>query len=388
VKILFTSITSEIGGADLALLAAVRNLSRPEFQPIVCLPHDGPLVAAFRAAGAEVRFVPMRRLKNTLNPLWHLGFLRDYRASCRRLAEIARSEGADLIHSNTLPNVYGARAAKLAGLPHVWEVRELDLRPKAVRAALVFLARRGAARIVCMSGSIAAGLFGREWQKEPISVIYGAVDLGAFRPASTAPTRLRGRLGLPPDSRVAGIWCRFDEWKGLPVAIRAAGRIAKTTPRFRLLVAGGPTAGHERYAEKLKRLAQKVAPDSVIFTGWLSPEETPAFVAGLDVAVHASTRPEPFGLVIAEAMSCGTPLVAPRIGSPLELVENEIDGLLYEAGKPEALAAAIKRFFDEPELREKCARAGRAKAERLFDIKKNVRQLEEIYRSLAGRRGP
>jgi glycosyltransferase involved in cell wall biosynthesis len=390
VKILFLSITSEIGGADLALLRTVQNLSRPEFEAAVALPGDGPLAGKFRAAGAEVHFVPMRRMKNTLDPLWHLRFLTGYPGVCRRIAELAREVRADVIHSNTLPMVYGSRAARLAGLPHVWEVREMSLRPAAVQEALAAMALRGSSRIVAMSGSIAREVFGGPGGTLPphLSVIYGSVDLERFRPDPAAGARLRERFNLPPESKVAGIWCRFDEWKGIPVAIRAAGLLAREVPGFRLLVAGGPTAGHEDYAEWLRELAGRTARDSIVFTGWLAPEDSGAFVAGLDVAIHASTRPEPFGLVIAEAMSCGTPLVAPRLGSPLELVEDGVDGVLYAPGQPKELAAAVRRLLDEPALREKCARAGREKAERLFDVRKNVRQLEDIYRGLARKSAP
>lgn len=384
-KILFLSVTSELGGADLALLRTVENLSRPEFETVVLLPGDGPLAANFRAAGADVRFLPMQRLRNTLNPLPHLRFLAGYRGTCRRIAALAREVRADVVHSNTLPMVYGARAARLAGLPHVWEVREMGLRPAAVQEALAAMALRGSTRIVAMSGSIAREVFGGPGGTLPekLSVIYGSVDLERFRPDPAAGARLRERFGLPPESRAAGIWCRFDEWKGIPAAIRAAGILAREVPGFRLLVAGGPTEGHAAYAEWLRELAARTARGAVLFTGWLPPEETAGFVAGLDVAVHASTRPEPFGLVIAEAFACGTPLVAPRLGSPLELVEDGADGLLYDAGEPKALAAAVRRFLDEPGLRERCARAGRGKAERLFDIRRNVRQLEDIYRGLA-----
>lgn len=384
-KVLYLSITSEIGGADLALLRTVENLSRPEFEPLVALPGDGPLVRAFEDAGARTVFFPMRRLRRTLNPFWYLGYLSSYHGTCRAIARFALEQGVDLVHTNTLPNLYGSVAARLAGLPHVWEVREIDLRPRIVRSWLVRRALRGSSRIVTMSGSIAGELFPAH--RGRTTVIYGSVDLESFKPDPGAGARLRQRLGLPPRSRLAGIWCRFDEWKGLPTAIRAAGLLSKDSPKFRLLVAGGATAGHQQYERHLRLLAEEVAPRAVLFTGWLEPGRMPGFVAGLDVAVHASTSPEPFGLVIAEAMAAGVPLLAPRIGSPLELVEHEEDGLLYEAGNPAALAVAIKRCLDEPELARACAAAGRSKAERLFDVRANVRKLEALYRELAGEGG-
>ncbi|MHC4915310.1 MAG: glycosyltransferase family 4 protein [Planctomycetota bacterium] len=384
-KVLYLSITSEIGGADLAMLRTVRELDRSRFQPVVALPGEGPLVEAFRDAGAETVFFPMRRLRRTLNPLWHLGYCLAFRGTCRRIADFAREAGAALVHTNSLPNIYGASVARMAGVPHVWEVREIDLRPRMVRRWLVRRALRGADRIVAMSETIVAELF--PGRPQNVTVVYGAVDLRKYRPDLDAGRALRERFGLEPEARLAGIWCRFDEWKGIPIAVRAAGKLAGDFPGFKLLVAGGPTAGHEKYAEELRRLAESESPGSVLFTGWLEPESIPQFVAGLDVAVHASTSPEPFGLVIAEAMAAGAPLVAPRVGSPLELVEDGTDGLLYPAGDPDGLAAAAGRLLGDRDLAGACAAAGRAKAERLFDVSLNVRKLEGIYEQLAGEGG-
>jgi glycosyltransferase involved in cell wall biosynthesis len=387
VKILYLSVTSEIGGADLALLRMVRALDRSAFRALVGLPGDGPLVESFRAAGAEVAFFQMGRLRRTANPMWYARYLSGYSGTCRAIARYAREQGADVIHANSLPNLYGAGAARRAGLSCVWHARELDLRPAFVRRGLARRALRQADRVVAVSGTVAQGLFGRA-PRGKVAVIYDSVDTAAFRPDPGARAALRSRLELAADARLAGIWCRFDEWKGLPVAIRAAGLVAREVPGFTLLVAGGPTAGHDEYAEKLRELAGREPAGAVRFVGWLSPEEVPGFVAGLDVAVHASTSPEPFGLVIAEAMAAGIPLVAPRLGSPLELVEHGLDGLLYAAGSHDELAAAIRRFLAEPELARECAAAARAKAERLFDVHANVRRLEEVYRGvIAGRAG-
>ena len=380
-KILFLSITSEIGGADLAMLRTIGELDRAEFQAVVALPEDGPLVDSFREAGAGVVFFPMMRLRKTWNPFWHLKYAVSFGGTCRKMSEFVAENGIDLLHTNSLPNLYGASVSRRARVPHLWEIREIDLRPRIVRNWLVRKAQLGADRIVAMSRTIAKEL---SLSPERRSVIYGSVDLDSYSPGSDARQNLLGRFALTAETRVAGIWCRFDEWKGLPVAIRAAGLVARDNPGFRLLVAGGPTAGHEHYARELQALADREAPGAVIFTGWLKPGEIPGFVSGLDVAVHASTSPEPFGLVIAEAMAAGTPLVAPRIGSPLELVEHGEDGLLYEAGNPAALAVALKRFLDDRELAAACAESGRRKAEELFDIRKNVRRLESIYRELAG----
>ena len=79
-------------------------------------------------------------------------------------------------------------------------------------------------------------------------------------------------------------------------------------------------------------------------------------------------RFETFGLVAAEAMSHGVPVVAARIGALKELVEDGVDGLLFERGDPRDLAAALRRVWDDPDL---CRRMGQAAREKRFSPRRN-----------------
>jgi glycosyltransferase involved in cell wall biosynthesis len=85
------------------------------------------------------------------------------------------------------------------------------------------------------------------------------------------------------------------------------------------------------------------------FTGLIT--DMPSAYRSLDIVVHASTRPEPFGLVIVEAMACGRPLVAMNEGGAAELFVNERHALTARAGDPASLATAMRRLVDGPEER-------------------------------------
>jgi glycosyltransferase involved in cell wall biosynthesis len=98
--------------------------------------------------------------------------------------------------------------------------------------------------------------------------------------------------------------------------------------------------------------------EKVGFTGFLP--DMPLAYRALDIVVHASTRPEPFGLVIVEAMACGRAVIATPTGGAAELFVDGQQALSAAPGDGEALAAAIRRLVDDPELRARLGARGRA----------------------------
>jgi glycosyltransferase involved in cell wall biosynthesis len=122
---------------------------------------------------------------------------------------------------------------------------------------------------------------------------------------------------------------------------------------------------------------------AVRFTG--DQDRTAPFLAGADVVVHSSRTPEPFGLVVLEAMLAGRAVVAPAAGGPLEIVEPGVTGLLVPPGDASGLAAAILTLFRDPSLRLRMGAAGRARARGLFSAGAMTRRFEELYAALVER---
>jgi glycosyltransferase involved in cell wall biosynthesis len=128
-------------------------------------------------------------------------------------------------------------------------------------------------------------------------------------------------------------------------------------------------------------LAENGLADRVGITGFV--DQPADAMRALDVVVHASTRPEPFGLVIAEAMACGRAVVATAAGGAAEIVSDGVDALAVPPGDAGALAAAIRRLVESPELRARLGAAGRETAERRFDRARLAAEVAPIYRALA-----
>jgi glycosyltransferase involved in cell wall biosynthesis len=121
----------------------------------------------------------------------------------------------------------------------------------------------------------------------------------------------------------------------------------------------------------------------VIFAGY--HRNVPDILMMADVVVHASTRPEPFGRVILEAMACRKPVIGSRAGGVPEIIEDGCTGLMFPPGDHEALSAAILHLLTD---RERAARMGEAGYRRLIDrfhVTRNVAATEQVYDRILAR---
>jgi glycosyltransferase involved in cell wall biosynthesis len=158
---------------------------------------------------------------------------------------------------------------------------------------------------------------------------------------------------------------RFGPEKGIDTLVEAARRAG-----LPLRLAGDPAG--------LPGIARR-APAGTVFAGLLSPAEMARFYRGARFVAVPSRCLEGFGLVAAEAMSHGLPVVASRIGGLAEVVGDGATGLLVEPGNAEELAAAMRRLWDDPELCRRLGAAGRAKAAREYSPEVFFDRLTSAY---------
>jgi glycosyltransferase involved in cell wall biosynthesis len=138
----------------------------------------------------------------------------------------------------------------------------------------------------------------------------------------------------------------------------------------------------DRYAQELRDLARALGiEERVEFRGFRS--DVYVELEAMDVLVHASISPEPFGQVVLEGMSAGLAVVATRQGGPGEIVTDGRDGLLYDSGDADALAAILRRLADDATLRERLGAAA-VETARAFAPGEISRQVTDIYRSALG----
>lgn len=380
-KVLFLQSTSEIGGSDIALLRIVESLG-PRFKACVVLPSDGPMVPSFRKAGAGIFIVSeMLPLTSRRGVFYPVRYLLNYPRAVWKLILLIRSENIGLVHTNSLHNLYGFLAARLAGVPHIWHVREIVMQNRLALEIERRLARGLSTKILAVSDAVTEPFRNRSGES-PVNLLKleDSVDLDRFHPRNDG-RRIREELGIPIDAPLAGIVCRLDHWKAVDVFLRAALLCRRELPSARFLIVGGSISGQEERPGELHALASDLGlGGSVCFAGWrYGPDEMPFVHAALDVLVVASRWPEPFGLSLIEAMASGKPVVATNHGGPVEICADGKTALLVPPEDPEAMAQAMLALLNDPARAREMGAVGRRRAEALYDARDAARELEAIY---------
>jgi len=155
---------------------------------------------------------------------------------------------------------------------------------------------------------------------------------------------------------------------------------------MRAYVIGGaiyPTRGSQRSPDELRASAERLGiSDCVGFTGFV--DDVASAIRALDIVVHASTEPEPFGLAIIEAMACGKPVIVSAAGGAAEIAELCGGALLHPPGDSAALAGCIERLVCNPAERANLGAAGRASGEKFFRRTRLADEIIPILERVAG----
>ena len=360
-RIVYLNPTGHLGGAERALLdlmAGVRA-ANPDWRLTLITTADGELVAQARTLGVAAAVVPLppsiARLGDAgaggpagnQTALWRvigrlcaaapaMGFY------SRKLGMAIADAQPDLVHSNGFKmHVLGAWSAP-RGTPLLWHIHDY-VRARPMMSRLLRLHSRRCALMVANSKSVAADVRAALGVRTPIFAVYYGIDLEHFSPAGNR-SDLDALAGMMPlgegGLRIIGLVTTMARWKGHETFLRAQG-----------------------------------------FTGFV--DDAAAAMRSLDVVVHASTEPEPFGLVIVEAMACGKALIASPAGGAGELVVDEVNALAHRPGDAASLARQIVRLAGDPELRARLGKAGLAMAAQRFSRARIAADMTPIYREFA-----
>ncbi|HEY4400938.1 MAG TPA: glycosyltransferase [Acidimicrobiia bacterium] len=335
IRLLSVQPVAERGGSDHLLVRMLRSLPPDEFDCHVALPGRSPLADEFAAAGASLHTVPMERLSTSHGAGEWAGYVAAWPVAVTRLVRLIRRLRIDVVHSNSLHSLYGWAAAAITGRPHVWHAREIVVQSDAALRLERFLAQHFAVKVVCMSQAVADQL-----DPANVEVVYETVDPAEFRPELAG--RFRDRVGIPDDTPLVGAVGRIDTWKGFDVLLDAFERAKGRRADLHLVVAGAPVAGKEQLAVDLATRATQL-PD----VHWLGPRaDTPELFADLDLFVLPSTEPEPYGIVVVEALASGAPVVVTDAGGAPEIVARAApgSGTTVPPGDTPGLADAIVRI--------------------------------------------
>jgi D-inositol-3-phosphate glycosyltransferase len=193
---------------------------------------------------------------------------------------------------------------------------------------------------------------------ESVEMVPCGVDLEEFRPLDKA--EVRRRLGFPEEPIVLFVG-RIEPLKGIDILVRAVAQVSEDI-RFCLVVVGGDASAEAEKAE-LRRLAQELGISRrVAFLDAVDHSLLPLYYNAADVCVVPSYS-ESFGLVALEAMACGTPVVASRVGGLQGTIRDSETGFLVPWRCPEPFAERLELLLENEELRRNLGASARAAAE-------------------------
>ncbi len=391
-RLAFIATSGALGGAETSLLGVLESLraAQPAWQLQLIAPADGPLVARAREADVVTRVLPyprsLARLGEGSADALRLGRAAFATAAhARRLRQAFEADRPDIVHANGFKaHVLGA-LAKPAGAALVWHVHDYISGRARTAQALSRVAGRASA-IVTNSESVSRDVMTTLRPRAPVQVVYNAVDLARFAPEGPR-VDLDAAAGLPaaaPGTVRVGLVATFGRWKGHDQFFQAIAGLPRALP-FRAFVVGDSLYETDRSQLRRADLEARVSAlgigDRVGFTGFAI--DAASAMRALDVVVHASVQPEPFGMVIAEAMACGRPVVVSLAGGAAEIVRDGVDALGHAPGDAGGLADRLSALIEDPGLRTRLGRAARQTAESRFDRARLARELGPLYARLA-----
>lgn len=305
-----------------------------------------------------------------LRPIHPLNLARFWRSAAKLKAHIAEN-AYDIVHTNSIRS-------------HIVAAQAVRNIPKQKRPKLIFfvhdftfpkwsvqLFAREADAIIACSQAVKNDLHHKGIPVSKISVIPNGID----------PKKFKQRKASNEKKHI-GIIGRLDPWKGQDVFLKALNLVRSDVPDVHAHIFGESSA-HDRKTQHFEKTLKDsiLANDlenTVTFHGFTPAEKA---LSQIDLLVHASTNPEPFGRVVIEAMAAGVPVIASNLGGPQEIISHGKNGLLIEPKNPEKLAETILTLLRDKTLRDTLIKNGKETVGAHYTLDSVTKKLANIWKS-------
>ncbi len=394
-RIVFITPIGHVGGAERVLLNSLQQLKslRPEWHLHVVLCGNGPLDLAVQQLGISTTVCPLptqfqkvgdsqasvlqllSRFLRVVVSLWSLPVF------LWKLRSIVARQRPNLVYSNGLKTHLFSALIKKRSWKLFWHAHDFYGSRRLAKQLLGYAAAR-VDRVIAISRAVASD-FSMVNRKPHVIVVHNGVDVDRFFPRLDQETSSIFGHRTEREPLKVGLIATYAKWKGHEQFIKALASI----PEVIGYIVGGPiyeTDGSQWTRKELEDIAQRFGVhDRIAFVEFQS--DTAAVYRNLDIIVHASTKPEPFGLTIAEAMASGCATVVSKSGGAIELFEDGNEALGFETNNLESLVDAIRRLTDNTELRVALGVAARRRMVNDFSLQmfgsKLVTAIEEVSRT-------
>ena len=296
--------------------------------------------------------------------------------------KIIKQNKIDIVHSHWIipSGIIGAICKKVLGLRHITTLHGSDIntvnKSKLLCKVCSFVVRN-CDKISANSSYTKSKIVSiNEEARDKLEVIPMGVDIDSFKPKDKIPQYSSGAEYL---ILTVG---RLVDWKGTKYLITAMAEVIKSFPKARLLIIGD---GPERAS--LEALTAELGlKGNVSFLGAVKNADLPRYYISADVfclpSVELEGQTEGLGVVLLEAMACGVPVIASKVGGTPDIIEDGYNGLLVPAMSPLDLSSGIIRILSDPKLAHKFSTNGRISIEEKFSWEYVSRKFQQVYKCL------
>jgi L-malate glycosyltransferase len=384
--ICFYNHTGKVSGAEKVLFAILSGLDRQGHKATVFAPRSEAFESFCSANHVAYRPISALEARYTWDPRQLYRYCRSFVHLIRELRRGLAYERPDLIHANTARSGIVASLATIGmNVRVLWHVH--DIMPRHPLSTIIrgLVVCSGRNRMIAVSQATADCFVGRtpKWlqSRAPMVVVHNGIDTQRFAYTREGASSFLKDIGLTEEHFRIGIVGQITPRKGHLELIRnLVPLFLSRMPHARLLVVGSALFNNDAlYLEKLKaEVACLGLERHVLFLG---PRDVPTVMRALNVLVLNSSN-EPFGLVLAEAMATGTPVVAAAVDGVPEIVEHGVSGFLFAPGDWKALLSHLVSIASDRTLVEGLAHAGRARVALLFDQSRFRSRFFALYQTL------
>lgn len=384
--ILIIHQSAELYGSDKTMLYFLSELDKTKYLPIIVLPFDGPLKKELEKNNIKVVIAPVLKVyRKMFTPKNIFKFIKEYYQGIKALDALNKVYQFDLVYTHTLAALIGILFARKRKIKHLWHVQEIIAKPK----ILNFLFKK-ALSLDCnhkvVYDSIATMNFWIEnnpkLTKKSESV-WNGVETKNIQSYTTAELQeVRENFFFSSKEEIViSLVGRINSWKGQQLLLKSFNQLVNKYNSIKLVYLGSAPPNQEIFETELKKQISEFGLENKVVVIPFQ-KEIEKFWNAIDIAVVPSTEPEPFGMVVIEAMLAKKPVIASNHGGPTEIVVHNETGLLFEPNNYKSLSDALEKLITDKQLRKRYGENGFNRVNITFSLENHVNHFEKIFEEL------
>lgn len=373
-----------IGGSYYSMLYLIEGLNKEKYEPHVIFYQNNPLIPDYKKSTPFVYVYdfhpyvsqPLKRLGDYIK--WPYRFFVGIILKQLPIKKIINEIKPDLVHLN---NGHDAM--------HEWVlacyfnkikivIHDRGTRPPYSLQTKLFVRLIDA--LICISDYYRQYITDYNLKIKRVVRIHNGLDFSKFD-SQIDKQRIKNYLSkynIDRTTNIVGIVGNIDYWKGQLVVLKAIKQVKQIQPDIKCLIIGSVVKGAEGYKNDLDDyIANNNLSKNVVFTGFI--KDIPNILQVLDILIHASIEPEPFGRVMLEGMAAKKPIIATNAGGIPEIINDMESGILVPMGDDDSMAEAIKYFVSNKDVANEMADKANNRLITAFGTEKMVKDTENLY---------